>query len=58
MYICNSCKGEFEVAKTVIETHGLDTPPYEKIAVCPYCGTTDFEEIDEDDLEEDDEEAS
>lgn len=52
MYICESCEGEFEEAETVIETHGLDTPPYEKIAVCPYCGADDFKEINEYDLEE------
>ena len=26
------------------ETHGLDCPPYERIAVCPHCRSTDFVE--------------
>ena len=52
MYVCDWCKGEFEEAETVIETHSLDTPPYERISVCPYCGATDFKEINEYDLEE------
>ena len=56
MYICNICGNVFaeDEVEIVIEKHGLDTPPYEKIAVCPYCRSNDFEEVDED-LEEDDE---
>ena len=57
MYRCNKCDGGFaeDEVEIVTETHGLDTPPYEKIAVCPYCGSTNFEEVNEEDLEEEDE---
>lgn len=53
-YICNVCENEFteDELDFVIETHGLDTPPYERIAVCPHCGSDDYEEFNEDDLEE------
>ena len=53
MYICNLCKGEFDEDEFdfVIEKHGLDTPPYEKIAVCPHCGADDYEELEEEDDE-------
>ena len=58
MYKCVSCgailaEGEFEF---VTETHGLSSPPYESIAVCPYCGSDDHEEYyGENDEEEEDE---
>ena len=28
----------FQEPKHYIETHGLDTPPYERFTVCPHCG--------------------
>lgn len=28
----------FQNPKEYIETHGLDTPPYEHIIACPHCG--------------------
>lgn len=49
MYICESCKCEFDEFDFVIEKHGLDTPPYETIAVCPHCGADNYEELEEDD---------
>lgn len=36
-YKCDHCGREFEEPDFVEETHGLDAPPYERIAVCPYC---------------------
>ena len=36
-YKCDHCGGEFEEPDIIIETHGLDSPPYEEIGVCPYC---------------------
>ena len=41
MYICNECGARFEDLKEVVETHGLDTPPYETWYVCPHCGEND-----------------
>lgn len=37
MYLCLECGGLFEEPKKYIETHGLDTPPYEEWYGCPYC---------------------
>lgn len=46
MYICNNCGCEFEIeeAKVLYETHGFDSPPFEKITVCPNCESDDFDE--------------
>lgn len=55
MYRCLVCGCEFteDEFDFVIETHGLDTPPYESIAVCPQCGDSYYEEFDEkEELEE------
>ena len=54
MYRCNRCGNVFadDEFNFVIETHGLDSPPYERIAVCPYCGSDFYEEVNEEDLEE------
>jgi hypothetical protein len=39
MFKCNNCEHIFESGeeKIVYERHGLECPPYEKIAVCPIC---------------------
>lgn len=37
-YICLDCEEIFEKPKLYIETHNLDTPPYEEFYLCPYCG--------------------
>ena len=37
MFVCYDCMETFEKPKVWVETHGLDTPPYEKIYGCPYC---------------------
>lgn len=47
-YKCNNCGATFARPMRVIETHGLDTPPYERIKVCPCCQIPDFDEIEED----------
>ena len=44
MYRCKDCKSKFENFKTITECHGLDRPPYEKIAVCPSCLSQNIEE--------------
>lgn len=44
MYFCLNCNDSFEQADFYIETHGLDSPPYEKILCCPYCKDTDIVE--------------
>lgn len=37
-FICLDCLETFEHPKQYIETHGLDSPPYEVLYGCPYCG--------------------
>ena len=44
MFKCTDCKHEFDTADVYEEHHGLDTPPYERIAVCPKCQSTEFVE--------------
>ncbi len=43
MYICLECKYEFENPVKLQEKHGLTTPPFETICVCPKCKTTNYE---------------
>lgn len=38
MYICLDCGCIFENPRKYVETHGLDSPPYEEWNGCPYCG--------------------
>lgn len=38
MLICTECGRTFERPQEAVEQHGLDTPPYEKISMCPFCG--------------------
>lgn len=45
MYRCLDCGFEFETAAVCEERHGLDSPPYEKIYLCPYCDGRRFSEI-------------
>jgi hypothetical protein len=47
MYRCKECGFVFEEPYEYEETHGLDTPPYEKWSVCPRCKESGIEEIEE-----------
>ena len=38
MYICYNCGKTFEEPKLIIEKHGCESPPYESVTSCPYCG--------------------
>ena len=38
MLICTECGRTFERPQEAEERHGLDTPPYGKISMCPFCG--------------------
>ena len=40
MLICVDCGSLFEQARTIVERHGLDTPPYEELRACPRCWST------------------
>ena len=42
MYCCTDCGAEFEYVEIVYETHGLSTPPYERIKRCPACHGTEL----------------
>lgn len=44
MTLCLDCGAVFEQAREAVERHGLDSPPYEHIFVCPRCGSTDLRE--------------
>lgn len=37
MLVCIECGRLFEAPKHYVETHNLDTPPYEEWVGCPYC---------------------
>lgn len=37
-YICLDCDRTFDEPRRYVETHGLNTPPYEVFYICPYCG--------------------
>lgn len=45
MYRCTDCAMEFEYVEVVFETHGLSTPPYERVKRCPFCRSAKYEEI-------------
>lgn len=34
---CHECDSLFDEPNFIEEKHGFHTPPYERIAVCPYC---------------------
>lgn len=38
MFVCLDCQHLFERPRHYVETHGLDTPPYEEFDGCPECG--------------------
>lgn len=42
MFKCENCGEVFERPQSVMETHGLDCPPYEEIFVCQNCGSPNF----------------
>lgn len=44
MFYCPDCGYEFEKSKNLYETHGLDTPPFERLSVCPFCNSPHFYE--------------
>ncbi len=41
-FFCNRCHKMFSAPEFYNEKHGLDAPPYERIAVCPKCSSDDF----------------
>ena len=45
MYGCQDCKKEFEYVEVVFERHGLSTPPFERVKLCPFCHSANFSEI-------------
>ena len=38
-FLCWECEAIFDEPKIWTQTHGLDTPPYERYAGCPVCGS-------------------
>lgn len=45
-FFCKGCHKLFDTPKIYEEKHGLDTPPYERVAVCPSCNSDDFLKFD------------
>ena len=41
-FFCKRCRRYFDTPKFYDEKHGLDNPPYERLAVCPKCNGDDF----------------
>lgn len=37
MFVCGDCGEAFDTPQRSVERHGLDTPPYEMLDVCPAC---------------------
>lgn len=44
-FYCTECNKYFDEPIFYEERHGLDSPPYERVAICPHCKSTDFEKI-------------
>lgn len=44
-FYCTECKRYFDETAFYEERHGLNAPPYERVAICPHCKSTDFEKI-------------
>ena len=42
MYTCIDCGYSFKETKTITEKHGLSSPPYETINVCPACKSENY----------------
>lgn len=45
-FFCKKCEKIFDEPKVYEEKHGLDTPPYERVAQCPMCRSDDFLKFD------------
>lgn len=45
-FFCKGCSRLFDTPKIYDENHGLDAPPYERVAVCPVCRSDDFLKFD------------
>ena len=50
MFRCLECGEAFEETLEIIETHGLDTPPYEKRFVCPECKSNRYKPFTKDSI--------
>lgn len=44
MFRCHDCNKTFSEPNFYEESHGLDAPPYERVAICPHCESTEFDE--------------
>lgn len=47
MYQCKDCKSSFEQPKVITEMHGFTWGPGEELYFCPFCGSDEFEECEE-----------
>lgn len=44
MFYCVDCGHNFEKPKKSLERHNLNTPPFEKIYICPKCNSNNIKE--------------
>ena len=42
MYKCKECGQVFGECEVITERHNLDTPPFEKMSVCPHCKKNNY----------------
>lgn len=45
MFRCDNCGTCFSEPERIVETHNLDTPPYESLSVCPSCRSSNFQRL-------------
>lgn len=50
MFKCFECGDKFNYTLEITETHGLDTPPYEKRYVCPRCKGSGYKPLVKDEI--------
>ncbi len=45
MFACLGCEARFDEPLVYFERHGFRLPPFERWEVCPYCGDSSIEEV-------------
>ncbi len=44
-FICTDCNKHFCFPEIYQENHGIDSPPYERVSICPNCKSSNFIEF-------------
>lgn len=45
-FFCFECERIFDTPEYYDESHGLDSPPYERVPICPNCNSDNFTSFD------------